>query len=65
MEINSLHGSLALSLNFYRYKILKRMKTRLFLPLVAILLLSQAVMGQFHIGLKGGDNIAKVVLISF
>jgi len=36
------------------------MKTKLFLPLVAALLLSQAIMAQFHIGIKGGANIIKI-----
>ena len=36
------------------------MKTKLFLPLFAALLLSQALMAQFHIGLKGGANIIKI-----
>lgn len=31
-----------------------------FLPLFAALLLSQAVMAQFHIGVKGGANVTKV-----
>lgn len=41
------------------------MKTKLFLPLVATLLISQAVMAQFHIGFKGGANITKVDGVSF
>ena len=36
------------------------MKTKLFLPLVATLLFSQAIMAQFHIGIKGGANITKI-----
>ncbi|MEI9808074.1 MAG: porin family protein [Bacteroidota bacterium] len=41
------------------------MKTKLFLPLVAALIFSQAVMAQFHIGIKGGANITKVDGVSF
>ena len=36
------------------------MKTKLFLPLIASLLFSQAIMGQFHLGIKGGANIIKI-----
>jgi hypothetical protein len=36
------------------------MKTKIFLPLIAILFLSQAAMAQFHIGIKGGANITKI-----
>ena len=36
------------------------MKTKLFLPLVAALLVSQVMMAQFHIGIKGGANVTKV-----
>jgi len=36
------------------------MKTKLFIPLIAALLFSQAMMAQFHIGIKGGANIIKV-----
>jgi hypothetical protein len=36
------------------------MKAKLFLPLLAALLFSQAMMAQFHIGFKGGANIVKV-----
>ncbi len=36
------------------------MKTKLFLPLVAALLISQAMMAQFHIGIKGGANVTKI-----
>ncbi len=35
------------------------MKTKLF-SLIAVLLLSQAMMAQFHLGIKGGANIIKV-----
>jgi hypothetical protein len=35
------------------------MKTKLF-PLIAALLLSQAMMAQFHLGIKAGANIIKV-----
>jgi hypothetical protein len=35
------------------------MKTKLF-PLLAALFISQAMMAQFHIGIKGGANITKV-----
>lgn len=41
------------------------MKTKLFLPLIAVLFISQAAMSQFHIGFKGGANITKVDGISF
>jgi hypothetical protein len=36
------------------------MKTKLFLPLFAALLCSQALLAQFHIGIKGGANIIKL-----
>jgi len=36
------------------------MKAKFFLPLLAALLMSSALMAQFHIGLKGGTNITKV-----
>ena len=36
------------------------MKTKLFLPVFAALLFSQAVMAQFHVGIKGGANIIKI-----
>ncbi|MBK5270646.1 MAG: PorT family protein [Bacteroidia bacterium] len=36
------------------------MNPKKLLPLVAVLLFSQAVMGQFHIGIKGGANIIKI-----
>lgn len=36
------------------------MKARFFLPLFAALFVSQMVMAQFHIGVKGGANITKV-----
>lgn len=36
------------------------MKTKPFLPLIAALLFSQAIMAQFHIGIKGGANIIKI-----
>jgi hypothetical protein len=41
------------------------MKTKLFLPLFVTLVLSQAVMAQFHIGIKGGANITKIDGMSF
>jgi len=41
------------------------MKTKLFFSLFAALLISQALMAQFHIGFKGGANITKVDGISF
>ena len=41
------------------------MKTKLSLSLLAALLFSQAMMAQFHIGIKGGANIIKVDGISF
>jgi hypothetical protein len=36
------------------------MKTKLFLPLIVMLLFSQTMLAQFHIGIKGGANIIKV-----
>ena len=36
------------------------MKTKPFLPLIAALLFSQAIMAQFHVGIKGGANIIKI-----
>jgi hypothetical protein len=36
------------------------MKTKLFLPLLAALLVSQVMMAQFHIGIKGGANVTKI-----
>ena len=36
------------------------MKTKLFLPLIAALLVSQVMMAQFHIGIKAGANVTKV-----
>lgn len=36
------------------------MKTKLFLPLVAALLVSQVMLAQFHIGIKGGANVTKI-----
>ena len=36
------------------------MKTKSFLPLFAALLFSQAMMAQFHVGIKGGANIIKI-----
>ena len=41
------------------------MKTKLFLPLIASLLISQALLAQFHIGLKGGANVTKIEGRSF
>ena len=41
------------------------MKTKLFLPLFAALLFSQAIMAQFHIGIKGGANVTKIDGVSF
>lgn len=41
------------------------MKVKLFLPLLAALLFSQAMMAQFHIGVKAGANIVKVDGVSF
>jgi len=41
------------------------MKTKLFLPLFAALLFSQAMMAQFHVGVKGGANIIKINGMSF
>ena len=41
------------------------MKTKLFLPLFAAILFSQAMMAQFHIGFKGGANITKIDGVSF
>lgn len=36
------------------------MKTKLFFPLVAALLVSQVMIAQFHIGIKGGANVTKI-----
>jgi hypothetical protein len=41
------------------------MKTKLLLPLIAALLVSQVMLAQFHIGIKGGANITKVEGMSF
>jgi len=46
--------------NFYRIKSLKFMKTKLCLSLLGALFLSQAMMAQFHAGIKGGANIIKI-----
>ena len=36
------------------------MKAKFFLPLLAALFMSSALMAQFHIGIKGGSNITKI-----
>jgi hypothetical protein len=41
------------------------MKAKFFLPLLAALFVSSALMAQFHIGFKGGTNITKVDGYSF
>lgn len=41
------------------------MKAKFFLPLLAALFLSQALMAQFHIGIKGGANVTKIKGVSF
>ena len=41
------------------------MKTKFFLSLLAALFFSQAMMAQFHIGIKGGANVAKIEGKSF
>jgi hypothetical protein len=41
------------------------MKPKFILPLLAALLLSQALMAQFHIGVKAGANISKLDGVSF
>jgi hypothetical protein len=41
------------------------MKTKLSLSLFAALLFSQAMMAQFHVGIKGGANIIKMSGVSF
>lgn len=41
------------------------MKAKFFLPLLAALFISSALMAQFHIGIKGGANITKVDARSF
>ncbi len=41
------------------------MKTKLSLSLLAALLVSQALMAQFHVGIKGGANIIKIDGMSF
>ena len=41
------------------------MKAKLFLPLVASLLVSQVMMAQLKIGIKGGANVTKIEGKSF
>jgi hypothetical protein len=41
------------------------MKAKFFLPLLAALFMSSALMAQFHIGIKGGTNVVKVDGYSF
>lgn len=41
------------------------MKAKFFLPLLAALFMSSALMAQFHIGIKGGSNITKIDGYSF
>jgi hypothetical protein len=41
------------------------MKARFFLPLLAAMFVSSALMAQFHIGVKGGANVTKVNGYSF
>jgi len=41
------------------------MKRKLFIPLLAALLVSQFTMAQFHFGFKGGANITKIDGVSF
>lgn len=41
------------------------MKAKLFLPLLAAVLISDAMMAQFHVGFKGGANITKIDGVSF
>jgi hypothetical protein len=41
------------------------MKAKFFLPLLAALFVSSAMMAQFHIGVKGGANVTKVDGYSF
>ncbi len=41
------------------------MKAKFFLPLLAALFMSSALMAQFHIGIKGGSNITKIDGLSF
>src|SRR5215510_12488057 len=41
------------------------MKTKLFVSLLAALLFSQAMVAQFHFGVKGGANIIKIEGVSF
>ena len=68
MQFNRHYGLLALSLkisdvqHFIPDKTSKTffMKTKLFLSLLAALFFSQAMMAQFHIGIKGGANVSKI-----
>ena len=41
------------------------MKTKVFLSLLTTLFFSQAIMAQFHIGIKGGANVSKIEGKSF
>jgi len=41
------------------------MKSKIFLSLIATLLFCQAIMAQFHIGIKGGANVTKIDGSSF
>lgn len=41
------------------------MNKKLFLPLLAAMLVSQAVMAQFHVGFKAGANVTKIDGTSF
>ena len=41
------------------------MKTKVFLSLLTALFFSQAIMAQFHIGIKGGANVSKIEGKSF
>lgn len=57
---------MALSLTRNRIIKIKYMKTKFFLPLLAVLFMSSpALMAQFHIGIKAGANITKVDGVSF
>lgn len=61
MQINRTGNLVALSLRITGIKTFKFMKAKFMLPLLAVLLASsQALIAQFHIGIKGGANVTKV-----
>jgi hypothetical protein len=60
MQINRDGRLVALSLNYYPNKKFKSMKAKFLFSLFAAVLVTQALMAQFHIGIKAGANITKV-----